>query len=287
MRRFFLCCLVPLAAACGGSSADVPAGPGTETPANPGEPPPSSSSEATITIAMRGSTEPFTHADAYAGQTPRKQITAVKSLWLYRSPTDTAPLRVFDHGDAPVEVDLVTEDEVVVATVPVASLTSGRYTFAKVGVSYVKYAVDATMHGPVTVSGFYDNVQALSDGAIVDGTKRKRGWHRYSFVSGGMTLGTTEGENAPTPIATSGGGISMDMSGPETFYAFAVDVTIDDRSSLDHLASFVVNVHESFRWQDQPYPGYTAGVFDTTPATFEPVMAFGASAFSLTVTPKN
>ena len=44
--------------------------------------------------------------------------------------------------------------------------------------------------------------------------------------------------------------------------------------------------YESFRWQDQALAGYAPKVFDTTPTTYEPVMSFGASAFSLVLEPK-
>jgi hypothetical protein len=45
--------------------------------------------------------------------------------------------------------------------------------------------------------------------------------------------------------------------------------------------TFEVNVHESYRWEDQDQPGYAKGVFDSTASTFEPVKAFGASRFQL------
>jgi hypothetical protein len=77
----------------------------------------------------------------------------------------------------------------------------------------------------------------------------------------------------------------MDMSGPETFYVFPVALAVDPKSNVGRDVLFTANVFESFRWQDEPKPGYASGVFDTTESTFEPVMAFGANAFALTVTP--
>lgn len=291
MNRFFFVSLFALLAACGGSSSDIGDAPGGGPgPSKPGEDPdatdPVPATTAKVTIVMRGSKAAFPHADGNAGATPRRQIAAIKSLWLYRDADDKNPLQVFDHGTSPVEVDYVTETPVTVATVPVASLAPGVFKIAKAGVSYVRYAVDATMHTPLAVPGHYDNVQALSDGAVVDGGTRKRGWHRYSFVSGGIVLGTVEGDDAPTPNVTNKGGISMDMSGPETFYVFPIDLPIDDTVTEDYVSTYVVNVHESFRWQDQPKAGYKAGVFDTTTTTFEPVMTFGANSFTLDVSPK-
>jgi hypothetical protein len=293
MRRFALFFSLSSIVACGGSSSDAGGGPnagppGSETPVTPDDPgtstPPTTT--ANVSIVMRGSIAPFTHTDGHAGETPRRQIAAVKSLWLYRSAEDENPLKVFDLGNAPVEVDFVTETPVTVATVPVASLAPGEFKVAKAGVAYVKYAVDATMHTPLPIAGYYDNVQALSDGAVIDGGARKRGWHRYSFVAGGTVLGTIQGDDAPTPVATTKGGITMDMSGPETFYVFPVDVALDNTVTEDYASSFVANVHQSFRGQDQPHLGYQAGVFDTTVTAFEPVIAFGANSFTLDVGPK-
>lgn len=300
--------LLPAAAflvlACGGSSAVVDdpaggpnAGPGADpAPADPAPADPEGPAAlpdpggARVTITMRGSTAAFAHADGFSGETPRKQIVAVKSLWLLRSAGDPSPVKVFDHGDDAVEVELVSGKVTTIAEVAARSLPAGVFTVARSGVSYVKYAVDARMHpsggGLGGIDGYYDNVQTLSDGALVDGKKRKKGDFRYSFVANGTTLGTLEGENAPTPVATTSGGITMDMSGPETFYVFPVQMAVDPNVAADQLVQLELNVHESFRWADQLAPGYTSGVYDTTPATFEPVMAFGANAFKLDISPK-
>lgn len=306
MRRFFFSFFVlPLLVACGGSNAGVDdpvVGPApsssssTDTP--PGTDPSPSKNDPTtqpdpggprVTITMRGSTTPFAHKDSFAGETPKKQIVAIKSLWLYRSPSDANPVKVFDHGDKAVEVELVSGKVVELAKVAARSLPAGVFTMAKSGAAYVKYAVDARMHSGTVygaVDGYYDNVQALSEGAVVDGKKKKKGDFRYSFIANanGATVGSLEGENAPTPIATTSGGITMDMSGPDTFYVFPVDMAVDPNVAQDLVVDFELNVDKSFRWVDQQSPGYTAGTYDTTPTAFEPVMAFGANAFKLTTT---
>ena len=309
MRLFFSLSLSLLLVACGGSSAGIddpvvgpapdpssssssgaPGTPGTGDPGDPGTTPPDPGGPR-VTISMRGSTDPFTHSDGFSGETPRKQIVAVKSLWLYRSPTDANPVKVFDHGDKAVEVDLVSGKTVDIAKVAAKSLPAGVFTMAKSGISYVKYQVDARMHSGTAfgaIDGYYDNVQALSDGAVIDGAKKKKGDFRYSFVASatGATVGTLEGENAPTPVATTGGGIVMDMSGPETFYVFPINMAVDPNVATDQVVDFELNVFESFRWSDQSMPAYSTGTFDTTPSQFEPVMAFGANAFNLTVKAK-
>lgn len=293
-RLVALSCLAAIA--CGGSvdtprDPDPPPGsaPSSGVPATPAPSPGGGAAQTGpfVEIFMTGATTPFSHGDGLAGATPIHETIAVKKLALLRSPADPSPLLVFDHGAAPVEVELTKGARVPVAKVPARGLASGVFTYARVGVSYARYAVPATLHTGVTapVPGRYENVQALSDGAPIDGVARKKGYFRYAFVVGGTTYGTLEGEDAPTPVTTTTGGIGMDLSGPETFYVFPVQIAVDPNVSRDVTVDFTVNVSESFRWSDQPSPGYAKGVFDTTPSTFEPVMAFGANAFTLTVTP--
>ena len=283
--RLALASSLVLAAACGGSTGSVePEGP-------PGSGPASSSggsgsgtedpAGARLTMSLRGSIVPIAHADAFAGQTPSRQIVAIKSLWLYKSAADPNPLKVLDLGAKAVETDLVTGATSDIGTVAMKSLAAGTYTIAKVGAAYVRYSVASRMHGTLTADGRYDNIQALSDGAVIDGQTRAKGWYRYAFAVGTTTYGVLEGAAAPLPQLLSGGGISLEATGPEAFYVFPTSVTIDPDEPRDQRVVCEVNVHESFRWQDQDQPGYAAKIYDSTPTTFEPVMAFGASAFSL------
>ena len=292
------------AVACGGSSAGIddpnappPGGSGeTEPQKDPNAPAPNDPNKpadptpakgAKISILMKGSTTPFQHTDAYAGRTPKSQVVAVRSLWLLRTPNDPNPVKVFEHAHAnAVEVDLVSGKTVELASVVAKTLPAGVYTMARSGVSYVRYSVAARMHTPLAIDGQYDNVQAMSDGAVIGNQVRKKGHFRYAFSANGVTYGALEGEDAPTPVTTSTGGISMDLSGPETFYVFPVQLAIDPNTPDDHDALFDVNVYESFRWKDETLPGYQTKVFDTTPTTFEPVMAFGANTFALKLTKK-
>lgn len=238
-----------------------------------------------VTIAVRGTTTPVAHPDPWSGETPKKQIVAIRSLYLLRSPTDPKPVQVFDLGANSVEAELVGGKKVTIANVGAKSLPAGVFTIAKAGVSYVRYSVDARLHSVVAVDGQYENVQALSDGAVIDGVTHAKGHFRYSFVANGTTYGTLEGEDAPVPALTATGGLTLDGSGPQAFYVFPAQVAIDPNITVDHEALLELNVHESFRWQDQEGAGYTSKVFDTTASTFEPVMSFGASASTLTITP--
>jgi len=291
------------AAACGGASSTIPDGPGSSSgssgtsggsgtgsgdPISPtmtggtsGSPTKPPATGPTVTLSLRGSTLPVAHPDAFAGETPLSQIIAVKSLLLYKSASDTTPLVVVDLGASPVETDLVTGKTNDIATVPLASLPAGTYTIAKIGAAYVRYSVAARMHNGITVDGHYDDIQALSDNVTIDGKTHARGWYHYAFAVGGTTYGAIEGENAPLPALPSYGGMTLETDGPDAFYAFPMNITIDPTAPNDQRIVCEVNVHESFRWSDQANTDYAVGVFDTTPTTYEPVMSFGASSFTL------
>lgn len=298
MRLFSSAILGVFVVACGGSAASVgdappadatsdatPSGGAAEGKGSEPDAPDAAAlalNGAKLTLVLKGSTAPVPHADGLSGETAKVQVAAIKSLWLLRSADDPNPVRVFDLGASPVLVDYVTGAPVTLATVARTSIPSGTYRVAKVGVSFVHYRVASRLHANgVTVDGDYDNVQALSDGAPIDGTPRARGWYRYSFLTGATPLGSVEGGSAPTPVVPSGGGVTLDTSGPEAFYTFGFDAAFDATATYDETVTFEANVHQGFRWQDQALPGYAAGVFDTTTTSFEPVMAFGANAYAV------
>ncbi len=283
-----------LLTACG-TTAEV-ADPGTEpdpsgqadgSPSAPTDPGVPAATGPKVSISVVGSTSPVPHGDGLSGQTPATQAVAIRSLYLLRTPTDPNPVKVFDLGAAnAAEVELVSGKKVEVATVVAKTLPAGVFTMAKAGVTFVRYAVAARMHGVVALDGRYENYQALSDGAVIDGVVRAKGDFRYAFVANGATLGALEGKDAPVPTLAASGGLSLDGSGSDAFYVFPVQVAIDPNVTVDHEATLEINVHESFRWQDQSAPGYTPKVFDTTPSSFEPIVSFGASASALTIAPK-
>ena len=302
MNRFARLALASsfLLAACGGSTGSIgdssnpgdPTTPGASSGGSgsgqeqPGTTPPATDTGARVTLALRGSVTPVPHADGFASQTPKSQNVAVKSLWLLRAANDPSPLKVADLGTAAVETDLVSGKTNDIATVSLKSLPAGTYTVAKVGVAWVRYRVAARLHDAVATDGRYDNVEALSDGIVFDGQTRNKGWFRSEFGIGDTTYATVENNDAPLPQLPSSGGMTLETNGPDSFYVFPMHVTIDPDETKDQRVVCEVNVHESFRWKDESSSGYSANVFDTTPTAFEPVMSFGASAFSLFLEPK-
>jgi hypothetical protein len=267
----------------GASSGGAAAMPGTKgTIGGAGVP----GTGAQLTLALRGSTTPVPHADGFSSQTPLRQGVAVSSLWLLKSADDPSPLQVVDLGAVSVETDLVTGKTNDVATVALSTLAAGTYTIAKVGVAYVRYRIAARLHAGTATDGRYDNVEALTNGALVDGKAHTKGWFRSEFGIGDTAYASSESDGAPLPQLPSSGGMTLDTSGAQSFYVFPMHVTIDPNETKDQRVVCEVNVHESFRWQDETQPDYAANVFDTTPTTYEPVMSFGASSFSLALEPK-
>mgnify|MGYP000892868036 CR=1 FL=1 len=129
------------------------------------------------------------------------------------------------------------------------------------------------------VPGVFSNLQVLSNGSSVDGATFDKGHYKFSFEVGGSSLGGQTGESGPLPQAPSGGGITLDTSGPESAYVFPIDIPVDPTVKSDVNIVFELNTHENFRWQDEASPDYQTGVFDVTPTTFEPVKSFGANSF--------
>jgi hypothetical protein len=115
-------------------------------------------------------------------------------------------------------------------TAPTApgSATGPRLTLALRGSSApFAHADGLSGQTAIVVDGDYDNVQALSRNVRIDGATRDRGWYRYTFLSGGASLGSLEGAGGPTPAVATSGGVTLDTSGPEAFYTFGVDAAFD------------------------------------------------------------
>ena len=277
------------AAACSGSTVEVGGydgnKPAPETPlpdagALADGPSSTTPTGAKVAIHLRASTSSVPHGDGLSGQTPIDQKIGIRKLTLFTSPSDPAPLVVFDHAAAAVEAGLNDRDDTVVATVPAATLKPGHYTLARVGISHVRFRVAALMHAAgQSTAGTFSNLQILADGSVVDGTPWKNGHYSYTFEVGGKPFGSQTGEDAYLPLIPSGGGITMETSAAETAYVFAINLPVTPDVAGDVKIVFEINTHENFRWQDEAMTGYQPGIFDTTPATYEPVKNFGANSF--------
>ncbi len=236
-----------------------------------------------ITIRFRSTTDPFAHSDGLSGQTPISHISGVRKLQLYQSPTDPNPLTVFDFGTDFVEVSYADGADTPVHTLPASSLPQGVYTMARVVHSHVRYEVAATMHvNGQALPGTFDNLQVLSDGTLIDGQARNHGHYQYVFSTGNLQF-PISGDDAPVPEWSETGGFSTKLDNGEWSYTFPVELLLSPDLAEDIDIVLDVNMHESFRWQDQSEPGFAPAVFDTVPTAFEPVKRFGANDFGLSL----
>jgi hypothetical protein len=236
-----------------------------------------------IAIHMRSSTATFAHSDGLSGQTPIAHTSGVKSLQLFRDPNDDNPVTVFDFGQDSVEVDYADGADTLVFTANAGDLPMTTFTIARVVHSWVKYRIDATMHANgFDLPGEFDNFQALSDDTMFEGTLYQSGDYEYLFDAGSMTF-PASGTGAPVPEYEAGGGFSVRFEDGEWAYYFPVNLPVNPELPGDIALVLSVNMHESFRWMDETGTGFTDGVFDATPTTFEPVLQFGANSFALTV----
>lgn len=242
-----------------------------------------SGSDALVTIRFRATTAPFDHQDGLAGQTPLEHYSGVRDLKLYRGPDDPQPVTIFDRDEDFVEIGYNEGDDTVVATVPARELPLGTYTVARTVHSHVRYRVASTMHvGGVPLAGEFDCMQVLSDDTWLDGTRRDHGYYEYVFRAGAQSF-PTSGDDAPLPLSGETGGFSAALEQGEWAYYYPVSLVVTPELEADVDVVLNVNMHESFRWDDQQASGFAPQIFDTTPTSFEPVVTFGANSYWMTL----
>lgn len=236
-----------------------------------------------VRIHLRSSTAPFEHDDELSGQTPLAHSSGMRSFQLMVGHDDPSPVTVFDHGTGFVEVDYADGADTVVATVPMSELVAGTYSLGRVVHSHVRYRVEATLHAnSVVAPGVFDNLQVMSDGTLLDGVLRDAGYFEYVFEVGPQSY-PRSGDDAPVPEYLGGGGFAVVREGGEWAYYFPLELVVEPDVAHDVDVIMDVNMHESFRWQDDDLAGYVDGVLDTTPLASEPVVRFGANSHDVLV----
>lgn len=297
--------LASLAIACSGSSvsvADTPEGGRAESgppstgdaagpeagplPVEPDASPSLPGAEAGVSggdylVHLRVSQDSFAHSDGNAGQTTSQTAQGVRTFFLLRTIDDPSPVKVLDLGSGFVEAKEDPGDDTRIGAVPSATIPAGRYVLARIGVSHSRFRVESRMHyGTGSADGIFDCVQALSDNTEIGGEVRKAGYYRYTFELAGKSYPQT-GTNAPLPAQPTAGGFTLKTSGGQAYYELPIDLTIPEKISGDTKVVLEINMFDAFRWSDQAVPGFSAGVYDTTPISFEPVMRYGANSAKL------
>lgn len=282
LKNQFVGCL-PFLVLVACSDSDSPAVGGAATGGAGPEGGGGAAASASIEIHLRASTAPFNHQDGLAGQTPTVYESGIRSLRLLRAADDPDPVTVFDLGQGSVSASYADGADTLVYTARARDLPKATFTVARVVHAWTRYQIDATMHtNGLAAPGSFDNLQVLSDGTEVEGVVRDAGYFEYSFTTAGMTF-PVSGSDAPVPAYQGAGGFSVRVENGEYAFYFPVDLPVDPDLTTDLSVVFLVNTHEAFRWEDQATAGFTDGVFDTTPTTFEPVKQLGANSFTLSL----
>jgi len=233
---------------------------------------------ATLSIYIRGDTTSKTFGDGLAGQTPKVYVMGLGRFDIMTSASDPAPVTVFDHGNAPVEVDLLSET--LGGQGHIADLPAGSYSHGRVLLTMSRFTVDATVHAVAAFPGEIEVVAALSD-TTISGKPWTQGQASFSFKSSGGQPVTIPATLPPLP--TTGGGTIVQQGG-ETWLVFPFPKPIDiSPSSTSRRATIVYQVFESFRWQDQTKAGFQDDVFDVDALglSFEAVKNYGATGYSV------
>jgi hypothetical protein len=230
-----------------------------------------------VIVHLRASHEPVPHVPTTSGQTPREWRGGIRSLALLRDRDDPSPMVVFSHGDDYVEVSYDDGADNVVGSAPIAALRTGTYTWARVVHTHTRFAVDARIHTPVgPVPGDIDALLVLSDRTVIDGETHARGHYEYDIRAGG-TVYPLAGEGLVLPPSDSGG-FAVTTEDGEMVYYFPALVTVAPITEDTHFI-FEVNVHEGFRWIDQPSPAFVDGQLDVSVAETERIVQVGANSY--------
>lgn len=229
---------------------------------------------ATLYIYVEADLTEKTFTDGLSGQTPKNYTMALARFDVMTSASDTSPVTIFDHGNAPRDVDML--GRTLAGTARMSSLPAGTYSHGRVKLVSASFDVDATVHAmgnhmPGTISVF----AALSDHN--DGTKDwTQGQAEYTF----SLYPTPMAAVIPALPSTVGGQVVQEDG--ETWLVFEFDqpMTLSPDITQDINATMVFEVFESFRWEDQDLTDYTDGVLDTTAVSSEPVLNFGATGYA-------
>ncbi len=231
-----------------------------------------------VYVHLRSTHEPVEHTPGTSGQTPRDWWSGIRSLHLLRTRDDPAPALVFTHGDGYVEASYADGADTVVGSAPIASLTSGSFTWARAVHTHVRFTIDATLHSSFgAIPGELEDLVVISDRTTIGGGTHDHGFYRYVFRAGGMEY-PAEGSGF-TVMPISGGGFDARLEEGETAYYFPAPLEVTDALDTDVHLIFEVNVHEGFRWVDEDLAGYEEGVFDATVAGTETIVQAGANGY--------
>jgi hypothetical protein len=218
-------------------------------------------------------------------ETPTDQRVGVLGVTLLKTASDPSPLVALDLT-TPVEALYNAGSSTLLGSVAASDLVAGTYTVVRIPVAYVNFTVGGTAHyGAISLPGDLNDIICLTDGTTLDGAVRDRGWFSSTFTGAGHTYGPTLGEDSAIAQPGSQSHIGLDLSQTVAAYVFPLTLVIPATITHDMEIVFTANTYEDFHWQDQATAGFTAGVFDITATSYEPVTQLGANSATVTIMP--
>lgn len=232
-------------------------------------------------IVIRGDSTPKTINDGFSGQTPSKYVMGLSRYEVMTSANDPNPVLVFDHGNSPVEIDMLSAQPQIAGSARIADLPAGSYTHGRVRLTKSVFTVATTVHATVALPGTVEVKAALSD-TTIDGTPWKQGQVSYTF-----SVWPTPVPGMLPPLPATPGGTIVQKDG-ETWmvFPFLQPLPVSPNATQSYEAVITYGVYESFRWQDDSTnAAYQPKVYDVSvlPApSFETVVSFGATGYDIT-----
>jgi hypothetical protein len=218
-------------------------------------------------------------------ETPVDQRVGIYGLKLLRSADDPSPVTVIDDG-TPIDVPYNAGSTTLLGSAPARALPAGTYTIARVPVGYVNFTVPATANeGTASYPGNLHDIIALTTGVSLDGATRSRGWYSTSFAVDGKTVSSSTGNDSAIAQPGPTSGIGLDLSTSIAAYVFPITLVIPSDVTSDLEVVFTANTYEDFHWTAEDMPGYTAGVFEVTATSYEPITQLGANSCTVTIGP--
>lgn len=233
-------------------------------------------------VVISATTTEYPHADGRFGQTAVSVRAGVRSLTLIDE-TSGARWPVFEAAPGGHEVAYDDGGRTTLVRIAPEAVVAGHYTRARMVQDWSRFSIDATLHeGSTPTPGTLHALQVTSEGAVVDGVSRPQGWFEQEFSGKGVEK-SYSGDDAVVPEESHTAEAEAIVEDGQWAVYFPLDLEIPEGAT--GTLNVRVNMHEAFRWDDLPGPGWSDAVYDIAPPLYEPVAQFGGNRFDVGLEP--
>jgi hypothetical protein len=218
----------------------------------------------------------FAHAEGTSGQTMQGAALGVRSLTLIAESGEAWTL--FDRGGHPAAaVRLDAGTRTLAGVLFPERVLIGRYRRARIVQDWIRFEIDATLHDPDALPGALRALLVTSEGTEIDGEPLPAGHALFEHTHDEVTVRFSRQDAGLAGYATSAG-LS---AGPEQG-DWVIELPLElDLDSGNGVLSFELNVHEAFRWRDEPAEGQRPGAYDLSRESAEPIVQVGPNAIGV------